>query len=70
MSAAQRLIHKPVYRRVMVAGKAYTYDGQDICFDQISDAGWISITSVGAENLYFLCRTDSGEELRGWCKCL
>lgn len=58
-------------RRVVVNGKSVLHTvGDSIYFDCIADAGWILITSIGAENLYFSVRTECGEVLPGWCKCL
>ena len=57
-------------RSVMFGGKRHNLSAGHVLFDQISDAGWIRITAIGNENLYFRCRDDSGEELEGYCKCL
>ena len=64
-------------RKILVSGKPHFYGhplGRELfaatSFDRISDAGWIQVTSVGNENLYFNFKTDSGEVLPGYCKCL
>lgn len=56
-------------RSVGVNGKGFTYTDR-VCFETLSDAGWVFITAIGEENLYFNFKTDSGEELAGYCKCL
>lgn len=56
-------------RRVSVNGKSFVYTDH-VCFETLSDAGWVLITSIGSENLYFNFKTDTGEELAGYCKCL
>ena len=57
-------------KKILVAGKAFTYSRYCVKFETLSDAGWILITSIGSENLYFLFKSDSGEVLPGYCKCL
>ncbi len=64
-------------RVVHVLGKPFIYGspsgcefGADTEFESIAHAGWIRITCIGSENLYFIYRTDTGEELPGYCKCL
>ncbi len=64
-------------RTVFVNFKPYSYGsrlyselGAAVLFDLIADAGWIRVTGVGNENLYFDFKTDSGEVLPGYCKCL
>jgi hypothetical protein len=39
-------------------------------FDVISDAGWIKITNIGQENIYFIFTDDEKIEREGYCKCL
>lgn len=39
-------------------------------FDDIRDAGWILITEVGDENLYFQFRDNEGDVHTGYCKTL
>ena len=62
-------------RKVRVLGKDYFYGGSatgtDAYFETMAEAGWVRITSIGNENLYFDFRTDEGEILSGgYCKCL
>lgn len=45
-------------------------NGNAYLFDYISEAGWIKITDIGTENLYFTFKSDCGKELPGYCKCL
>lgn len=60
----------PKARKIFVAGKIFTFSHDCAEFETLSDAGWILITSIGSENLYFNFKTDSGEVLPGYCKCL
>ncbi len=77
-SSAARAGRDQFKRRVVhVAGKPFIYGspwgselGADTEFESIAQAGWIRVTSIGSENLYFKYRTDEGEELPGYCKCL
>ena len=39
-------------------------------FESLADAGWIRITDVGEENVYFDWTDDDGAEHLGFCKCL
>lgn len=39
-------------------------------FDNIGETGWIVITSIGSENLYFMFKDDLGNPHAGYCKCL
>jgi hypothetical protein len=39
-------------------------------FENMAEAGWVKITSIGNENLYFIFKCDAGQEHKGWCKCL
>lgn len=39
-------------------------------FENLADAGWIKVTDIGDENLYFKFKSDCGQELDGYCKCL
>lgn len=39
-------------------------------FETMTDAGWVFITSVGSENLYFNFTDDLGVIHAGYCKCL
>ena len=60
-------------REIFIGGRRNLYAGGQfgaVSFELISDAGWIRITSIGSENLYFDFKTDSGEVLPGFCKCL
>jgi hypothetical protein len=38
-------------------------------FDTMSDAGWITITEFGEENIYFTFEVN-GEIKKGYCKAL
>ena len=38
-------------------------------FDQLSDAGWITITELGEENIYFTFELN-GMTMNGFCKAL
>lgn len=58
------------FRKVMVLGKFHLVAKRDVEFQLISDVGWMQITSVGNENLYFNFEADDGEVLPGYCKCL
>ena len=40
-----------------------------IHFEQLSDAGWITITELGEENVYFTFELN-GMTMNGFCKCL
>jgi hypothetical protein len=60
----------PKARKIFVTGKTFTFSHDCAEFETMADAGWIFITSVGSENLYFNFKTDSGEILPGYCKCL
>ena len=42
----------------------------DFEFESIFNAGWIFITSIGNENLYFIFKDDMGNPHSGYCKCL
>ena len=67
----ERQIRTNKFGQITVAGKTFSQVGsKNVCFGCISEAGWISITHVGSENLYFRFKTDDGEELNGYCKCL
>lgn len=61
-------------RWVKVSGKNFLHGGEglkaDTYFETMAEAGWVRITSIGNENLYFEFRTDEGEILLGYCKCL
>jgi hypothetical protein len=57
-------------KRISVGGKSFVFDGGVVEFERMSDAGWVLITSVGSENLYFKFHADGGEEYEGFCKCL
>lgn len=39
-------------------------------FDHPYDAGWVRVTSVGSENVYFDWQDDSGVIRKGFSKCL
>lgn len=56
---------------VFVSGIAIPFrNGTAYQFQTIADAGWIKITDIGDENLYFKFKSDCGQELDGYCKCL
>jgi hypothetical protein len=60
-------------REIFIGGKRNLYTAgkfDAVSFELISDAGWIQITSIGSENIYFNFTTDAGEVLPGYCKCL
>lgn len=62
---------KQAFKKIQVNGKTLTARvGADFRFDSLSDAGWISITSIGEENIYFKFTDATGDELSGFCKCL
>lgn len=68
-------VKKSKARSVQVSGKAFVFvrevGGEYVRFETMAEAGWVRITSVGNENLYFDFRTDEGEVLSGgYCKCL
>jgi hypothetical protein len=56
-------------RIIYVQGKEHTFSDHT-WFDSVNDAGWVLIAEVGSENLHFFFKTDSGEILPGYCKCL
>jgi hypothetical protein len=39
-------------------------------FETLSEAGWIHVHACGSENVYFEWKSDDGEVLQGFCKCL
>lgn len=39
-------------------------------FEEMQEIGWVKITSIGSENLYFVFKDDDGDEQDGFCKCL
>ena len=56
---------------VLVDGRPIRFNnGIAYLFDHISHAGYIKIVSIGAENLFFTFKDDSGVEREGYCKCL
>ena len=57
-------------RNIEVSKKRYTLNNGVVRFDSITHAGWIRITDIGQENLYFDFTSDAGEALQGYCKCL
>lgn len=61
----------PKRRAVFVSGVAvYLRNEIAYFFEKLSDAGWIRITDIGDENVYFIFKSDCGQELNGYCKCL
>lgn len=56
---------------VFVNGVAITLSNQAPHeIENLADAGWIKVTDIGGENLYFKFKSDCGQELDGYCKCL
>ena len=56
---------------VFVSGIAIPFRNQSAYyFENIADAGWIKVTDIGDENLYFKFKSDCGQELDGYSKCL
>jgi len=56
---------------VFVSGVSIPFRNQTAYhFENIADAGWIKVTDIGDENLYFKFKSDCGQELDGYCKCL
>jgi hypothetical protein len=51
-------------------GKTVRTTGDMFQFDTLADAGWIQVTSVGQENVYFNWTCDMGHTHKGYCKCL
>lgn len=73
MTARLTINAAPKAKEIFIGGKRNIYTGGQfgaVSFELISDAGWIQITSIGSENIYFNFTTDSGEVLPGFCKCL
>ena len=72
--SAKALLGIGKYRTVFVQGEPHilsaTRVGTDVEFERMADAGFVLITSIGSENLYFKFRDDDGEEYDGFCKCL
>jgi len=61
----------PKRKAVFVSGVAvYLRNELAYFFENLSDAGWIKITDIGDENVYFIFKSDCGQELNGYCKCL
>ena len=60
--------NKPVTKN----GKTYNCFSGTPCyhFETMSEAGWVQITSIGSENLYFTFKDDAGISHDGYCKCL
>lgn len=53
---------------VFVNGKPVFYKtGFGYQFSNLADAGWICVRYVGVTSIYFLFKTDAGEELEGFC---
>jgi hypothetical protein len=59
----------PVIKKIVVRGKTHYFSTMP-CFESMADVGWVWITSIGEENLYFNFQTDDGQTLAGYCKCL
>jgi hypothetical protein len=55
---------------IVVRGKTYLYTGDVIEFESMIDAGFVLITSIGSENLYFKFIAADGNLYDGYCKCL
>jgi len=63
------------FASVTVNGKKYNTSVSinfDACFEfeTISEPGWILVTHIGSENLYFTFKDDQGKDHSGFCKCL
>lgn len=70
-AAKQFYAANPRKNVVFVSGVAIPFRNETAyCFENIADAGWIKITDIGDENLYFKFKSDCGKELDGYCKCL
>lgn len=55
-------------QNVFVNGKPVFYKtGFGYQFSTLFDAGWICVRYVGVTSIFFLFKTDAGEELEGFC---
>lgn len=58
-------------KSVDVSGRRFSaFADAGFCFDDISKAGWIRISSVGSENIYFEFKSDDGKVHLGYSKVL
>ena len=66
MLRTKTLIRRCTHRgQLLTAMKDQAFD-----FEVMADAGWVQITHVGNENLYFDFTDDAGDIQQGFCKCL